>query len=66
MDKQSLAHVATRFRDSEKRTEILREELASAIRAANADEVPQKDIAEVTGYTRQQVRRIVLSEPQEA
>lgn len=66
MDKQSLAHVASRFRDAEKRTEILREELAAAIRAANADDVPQKDIAEVTGYTRQQVRRIVLLEPKES
>jgi hypothetical protein len=66
MDKQSLAHVAGRFRDAEKRTEILREELASAIRAANTDGVPQKDIAEVTGYTRQQVRRIVLLEPKES
>ena len=66
MDKQSLAHIAGRFRDAEKRTEILREEVASAIRAANADGLPQKDIAEATGYTRQQVRRIVLSEPQDA
>ncbi|MEU0493527.1 hypothetical protein ABZ249_30235 [Nocardiopsis sp. NPDC006139] len=66
MDKQSLAHIAGRFRDSEKRTEVLREEVAAAIRAANADGVPQKDIAEVTGYTRQQIRRIVLAEPQGA
>ena len=66
MDKQSLAHVASRFRESEKRTGILREELASAIKAANDDGVPQKDIAEVTGYTRQQVRRIVLLESSES
>jgi hypothetical protein len=61
MDKRSLEQFARRFRDSEKRTEILREELAVAIRHAAADDVPQKDICEVTGYTRQQVRRIVLA-----
>lgn len=59
MDKRSLAHVARRFRESETRTEILRGELAEAIRQAATDDVPQKDICEVTGYTRQQVRRIV-------
>lgn len=61
MDKRSLAQMAQRFRDSEKRTEILRQELAVAIRQADADDVPQKDICEATGYTRQQVRRIVLA-----
>ncbi|WP_333736341.1 hypothetical protein [Streptomyces sp. IBSBF 2806] len=61
MDKRSLTQVAQRFRDAEKRTEILRQELAAAIRQADADEVPQKDICEATGYTRQQVRRIVLA-----
>jgi hypothetical protein len=30
-----------------------------AIRQADDDEVPQKDICGATGYTRQQVRRIV-------
>lgn len=61
MDKRSLEQLAHRFRDSERRTEILRQELAVAIRHATADDVPQKDICEVTGYTRQQVRRIVLA-----
>lgn len=61
MDKRSLQHVAGRFRDSESRTKILREELAAAIRQADADGLPQKDICEVTGYTRQQVRRIVIA-----
>lgn len=61
MDKRSLAQIAQRFRDSEKRTEILRQELAAAIRQATVDEVPQKDISEATGYTRQQVRRIVMA-----
>ncbi len=61
MDKRSLAQMAQRFRDSEKRTEILRQELAVAIRQADADDVTQKDICEATGYTRQQVRRIVLA-----
>ncbi|WP_405739813.1 hypothetical protein OG885_38045 [Streptomyces sp. NBC_00028] len=57
----SSAASAQRFRDSEQRTEILRQELAAAIRQATADQVPQKDISEATGYTRQQVRRIVLA-----
>ncbi|MFI8279776.1 helix-turn-helix domain-containing protein [Streptomyces sp. NPDC085929] len=59
MDKRSLEHLARRFRDAEVRTEILRQELAAAIREADADGVPQKDVCEATGYTRQQVRRIV-------
>lgn len=59
MDKRSLEQLAQRFRESEARTEILREELAAAIRLATADDVPQKDICEATGYSRQQVRRIV-------
>ncbi|WP_435601281.1 hypothetical protein [Streptomyces sp. C10-9-1] len=61
MDKRSLTQMAQRFREAETRTEILRQELAVAIRQAAADEVPQKDICEATGYTRQQVRRIVLA-----
>lgn len=59
MDKRSLAQMAQRFRDAEQRAEILRQELAVAIRQADADGVAQKDICEATGYTRQQVRRIV-------
>ncbi|MFJ7154635.1 hypothetical protein ACIQUQ_06825 [Streptomyces sp. NPDC101118] len=59
MDKRSLEHLARRFREAEVRTEILRQELAAAIREADADGVPQKDVCEVTGYTRQQIRRIV-------
>jgi hypothetical protein len=62
VDKRSLAHLASRFRDAETRTNFLRRELAEAIRQADKDGVPQKDICEATGYTRQQVRRIVLSE----
>jgi predicted transcriptional regulator len=62
VDKRSLEHLASRFRESEQRTNILREELASAIHRADADGVPQKDICEVTGYTRQQIRRIVIAE----
>lgn len=61
MDKRSLTQMAQRFRDAETRAEILRQELAEAIRQASADGVPQKDICEATGYTRQQVRRIVLA-----
>jgi hypothetical protein len=59
MDKRSLEHLARRFREAEVRAEILRQELAAAIREADADGVPQKDVCEATGYTRQQVRRIV-------
>jgi hypothetical protein len=66
MDKRSLEHVARRFREAETRADILRKELAAAIRQADADEVPQKDICEATGYTRQQVRRIVLASEAEA
>lgn len=62
MDKRSLAHLAGRFRESETRTNLLRRELAEAIRQADKDGVLQKDICEATGYTRQQVRRIVKSE----
>ncbi|MGW4981145.1 hypothetical protein [Streptomyces mirabilis] len=43
------------------RTDILRRELAAAIRQAVVDDVPQRDICEATGYTHQQVRRIVLA-----
>lgn len=62
VDKRSLEHLAHRFRESETRTKILRQELAEAIRQATKDGVLQKDICEVTGYTRQQVRRIVQTE----
>lgn len=61
MDKRSLQQLARRFREAENRTEILRQELAAAIRQADADGVLQKDVCEATGYTRQQVRRIVLA-----
>jgi hypothetical protein len=40
--------------------------LAVAIRQADADGVPQKDICEATGYTRQQVRRIVKAADSDA
>ncbi|SBT91405.1 hypothetical protein GA0115233_103037 [Streptomyces sp. DI166] len=65
MDKRSLAQMAQRFRESEQRAEILRQELAVAIRQADTDGVAQKDICEATGYTRQQVRRIVLAGTEE-
>jgi predicted DNA-binding protein (UPF0251 family) len=59
MDKRSLEYLAGRFREAETRAEFLRIELAEAIRQAAAEELPQKDICDATGYTRQQVRRIV-------
>jgi hypothetical protein len=61
MDKRSLEQVAKQFRDAERRTEVLRQALAVAIRDADSDGVTQKDICDATGYTRQQVRRIVLA-----
>lgn len=61
MDKRSLAQMAQRFREAETRAEILRQELAAAIRQADTDGLAQKEICEATGYTRQQVRRIVLA-----
>ncbi|GAA4630093.1 hypothetical protein GCM10023196_054030 [Actinoallomurus vinaceus] len=65
MDKRSLAHLAKRFRESETRTNVLRRELAEAIRQADKDGVQQKEICDATGYTRQQIRRIVRSEDRE-
>lgn len=62
MDMRALEYLAGRFRDAETRTKVLRQELAIAIREATRDGVPQKDICEATGYTRQQVRRIVQAE----
>ncbi|MBP2581654.1 putative DNA-binding protein (UPF0251 family) [Streptomyces sp. PvR006] len=59
MDKGSLQYIAGRFREAETRAEFLRIELAEAIRQADREDLPQKDICEATGYTRQQVRRIV-------
>lgn len=61
MDKRSLEYLAGRFREAETRTEILRTELAEAIRQAASEDLPQKDICDATGYTRQQIRRIVLA-----
>lgn len=52
---------AGRFAAARAERDILRQELAVAIRQADADGVAQKDICEATGYTRQQVRRIVLA-----
>jgi len=66
MDKRSLEQLAQQFKKSKDRTENLRKTLATAIRLADEDGVPQKDICEATGYTRQQVRRIIVSpEPDE-
>lgn len=61
MDKRSLEQLAQQFKKSKDRTENLRKTLAMAIRLADGDGVPQKDICEATGYTRQQVRRIIVS-----
>lgn len=61
MDKRSLEHMAQRYRAAKDRAEILRKELAVAIKLATTEGLPQKDICEATDYTRQQVRRIVLT-----
>lgn len=67
MDKRSLEQLTQQFKKSKDRTESLRKTLAKAIQLADEDGVPQKDICEATGYTRQQVRRIILSpDPDEA
>ncbi|MBO0914073.1 hypothetical protein [Streptomyces laculatispora] len=62
---QVVPYVAARFRDSGTRTEILRQELADAIRQAALDGLLRKDMCEVTGYTRQQVRRFTNAGPGE-
>ncbi|MFY7065953.1 helix-turn-helix domain-containing protein [Nocardiopsis changdeensis] len=59
MDKPSLKQFADQWRKSAEHTEALRIAVANAIRTANQEGMPQKDIAEATGYTRQQIRRIV-------
>lgn len=56
-----LRFAASRFTEARAGRDALRRELAAAIRQADADEIPQKEICEATGYTRQQVRRIVLA-----
>ena len=57
----ALAFSAQRFHESRSERDALREELAVAIWQADADGVMQKDICDATGYTRQQVRRIVMA-----
>lgn len=64
MDKPSLKQFADQWRKSAEHTEALRLAVANAIRTADAEGMPQKDIAEATGYTRQQVRRIVNADPE--
>ncbi len=66
VDKSSLAHMTHRYRDAETRADILRGELAEAIRQASREGMPQKDICEATGYTRQQVRRIAIANEAES
>ncbi|MEH0582845.1 GIY-YIG nuclease family protein [Streptomyces sp. B21-106] len=56
-----LRFAAGRFTEARAERDALRKELAVAIRQADTDGVTQKDICEATGYTRQQVRRIVLA-----
>ncbi|MEU5155606.1 hypothetical protein [Glycomyces sp. NPDC021274] len=60
---QQLAALARKFRAAESTTEQRRIELAAAIRAAAGRSEPPKRlgptaIARLTGYTREQVRRI--------
>jgi len=65
MDMRALEYLAGRFREAETRTRVLRRELAIAIREATNNGIPQKDICEARGYTRQQVRRIAQAEDED-
>lgn len=51
-----------RYREALAQRDELRREVAEAIRQAAREGMPQKEICEATGYTRQQVRRIVMAD----
>ena len=56
---QRLEIYATRRRQLINETAEVREKLADAIRAADAEGMRQVDIVRITGYTREQIRNIV-------
>lgn len=55
-----LRQLGRRFQRLRRELDELRPELAEVIRAADAAGVPQVEIVKLTGYTRDQVRQIVL------
>lgn len=54
-----LATAAAKYHAAHQKAEALREDLANEIRAAALIGRRQVEIVKVTGYTREQVRRIV-------
>ncbi len=61
MDQATLKTRADRLRDLRDKAEAERLQLADAIRLAAAEGMRQVDIVRATGYTREQVRLIILS-----
>jgi hypothetical protein len=59
MELRHLKELARRHRVRTEAHEASREELAAAIRETAAEGARQVDIVEATGYTREQIRRIV-------
>lgn len=53
-----IRNVRAALKEAEARASALRLDLGREIRKARANEAPQKDIAEVLGLTREQVRRL--------
>lgn len=64
--RQQLTSLGERHKDLRAELEELRADLADVIRAAAAAGVPQKDIIEATGYTREAVRQIIKPKAREA
>jgi hypothetical protein len=66
-DVEAALKAATRaFRRAERAATERRNELAAAIRAADAAGVRQVDIIEITGYAREHVRRILRKDAEPA
>jgi len=59
-DATELRQIGTRHKRLRKDLDEIRPRLATLIRAAHEAGMPQVDIAEVSGYTRDQVRQICL------
>lgn len=63
-DTSKLARLGKEHRKRRAALDQLRTELAAEIIAAHEADVPQKDIVEMTGYTREAVRQLCLSPEQ--
>ena len=59
VNERTLRTTAERYRLHEAKAEVTRLELADEIRAAAGEGMRQVDIVKATGYTREQIRRIV-------